>query len=62
MFTPKRPNPPNTAHSKKAPEGEPVQRIGFRATRTPDEPGTAQEPTPERRPASTARWYQPRQK
>jgi hypothetical protein len=49
MFTPKRPDPPHLTTSKKAPEGVPVQRIGFRATRatgtnpadTADAAGTA---------------------
>jgi hypothetical protein len=31
--TPERPNPPRLTRSKKAPEGVPVQRIGYRAER-----------------------------
>lgn len=38
MFTPKRPNPPHVTRSKKAPEGVPVQRIGYRAQRVVSSP------------------------
>jgi hypothetical protein len=46
VFKPERPNPPHLTRSKKAPEGQPVQRIAYRAQRVT--PPQDQEPAKDR--------------